>query len=152
VKSGKDEAEEAKRSLQSQFDALQRRVSEFTESIDKKVDEATQLLKEQNSAPLNDDQLREIVRRVQANQRAAGAPSLGENQVLELIQRELEVFAADRVNMSDWALSAAGARILHAYTSDRYGSSFLGHLLGQVSETPSALLTVLPVRSCCSSL
>jgi hypothetical protein len=146
MKSGNDGSAEAKRSLQAQLDALQRRVSELTESVDSKI-EAARLSQEQASVALSDEQLREVVRLVNANQRAVGAQSLGEDQVRELIQKELEVFAADRLNMSDWALGAAGARILHAYTSDRYGSSLLGHLLGQVGEPPSALLTVCSLVS-----
>lgn len=148
IKSGNDGSAEAKRSLQAQLDALQRRVSELTDSVDSKI-EAARLSQEQASVALSDEQLREVVRLVNANQRAVGAQSLGEDQVRELIQKELEVFAADRLNMSDWALGAAGARILHAYTSDRYGSSLLGHLLGQVGEPPSALLTPSLVMGHC---
>jgi hypothetical protein len=92
---------------------------------------------------LSDEQLREVVRLLNAN-RAVGTPSLGEDQVRELIRDELEVFAADRLNMTDWALGPAGARIIHTHTSDRYGSSLLGYVLGQVGEPPSALLTVRP--------
>lgn len=63
--------------------------------------------------------------------------------------KELEAKVGSELQHLNEKLGAAGARILHAYTSDRYGSSLLGHLLGQVGEPPSALLTPSLVMGHC---
>jgi len=90
---------------------------------------------------LNDEQLREVVRLLNSN-RAVKATSFDEQHVLELIRQELEVFAADRVNMSDWALSAGGARIMPSHTSQGYAVSFLDFFSGRKSAPPSTILNV----------
>lgn len=97
------------------------------------------LANKQASLVLNDEQLREVVRLLNSN-RAVKATSFDEQHVLELIRQELEVFAADRVNMSDWALSAGGARIMPSHTSQGYAVSFLDFFSGRKSAPPSTIL------------
>lgn len=100
------------------------------------------ITQEHTATMLSDQQLREIVRLLNENRVVSDGSSLDEDQIKTLVREELGLFAADRLNMTDWALGAAGGRILYTHTSARYGSSVFGYLLGQVSEPPSAILTV----------
>lgn len=63
-------------------------------------------------------------------------------EVERIVENRVDLFAADRINMTDYALETAGAKIFYRGTSPNYRSGFWHWLSGTDTHSPTVIITV----------
>jgi hypothetical protein len=124
----------------SRMDKLATRQDQF-ETRNKETTERLTKLEGRPNVQLRPDQIEEIVRLLRASGLTAITGGLTRQEVQDLVEQGIERYAADRINMTDYALASGGASIVYPHTSRRYPSGLWNTLFGTIGEDPSIILT-----------
>ncbi|KAL6075614.1 Secreted beta-glucosidase sun1 [Balamuthia mandrillaris] len=118
-------------------DGLNKELMNLKDQLEKVTEQLKQQQQDQPAAKveLTEEEVQRIARYINEKQM-----DLSNDVVIQLIWNELEKFAADRLNKTDYALESGGARIIFSYTSPSYQRGFLDWLSGKSSESPTVIL------------
>jgi hypothetical protein len=103
------------------------------------LEERVTKAKEEQKLVLDTPTIDAIVKQLRSERVGA---SLSVEDVKRIVETQLEAFAADRINMTDYALAAGGASIVTSKTSRNYKSGMFDWLRGTSSHPPTVMLMV----------